>query len=52
MKPIDAIILGVLLIILGLIIYFSFWKKKEDPCKGCPYARSCESKACSKRQNK
>ncbi|MBR2892164.1 MAG: FeoB-associated Cys-rich membrane protein [Bacilli bacterium] len=40
----DGIILGIIAIILSLIIYFSFYKKKDDPCKGCPYAKKCNSK--------
>lgn len=52
MKLVDIIIIIVLILILASIIYFSIWKNKDEPCKGCPYARSCESKACSKRQNK
>lgn len=50
MKPIDIIITLILAIVLGLIIYFSIYKKKDDPCKGCPYAKRCESKACGKKK--
>ena len=42
MKLIDIIILALVIIIAGLIIYFTFIKDKDNPCKGCPYCKNCD----------
>lgn len=42
-KPIDGIILLILLIILGYLIYVTFIKHRNEPCKGCAYAKKCKS---------
>ena len=34
----DCLILGLVIVLIILISYFSIYKKKDDPCKGCPYA--------------
>lgn len=36
---VDMIILLVILVVLGLIIYFSFIKRKGDVCTKCPYKK-------------
>ena len=38
----DIIVLSIIIIILGLVIYFSFFKKDKNPCSSCPYAKKCE----------
>ncbi len=43
MNYIDIIILVVVAALLGLIIYFSFIKKK-DGCANCPQSKSCKDK--------
>ncbi len=47
----DIIVLSVIIIVLGLIVFFSFFKKEKDPCCNCPYAKKCEKnkdKGCKK----
>ena len=40
----DVIILSIIGLIIFLVIYFSVWKNRKSPCKGCPYAKNCISK--------
>lgn len=42
MSPADIIIISILLIIVAAIIYFSIWKNRKNPCKGCSYAKRCQ----------
>ena len=39
----DIIILSILFVIVAVIVYFGIWKKRKNPCKGCSYAKNCES---------
>ena len=44
----DCLILGIVIVLIILISYFSVYKKKDDPCKGCPYAKNgCSQKDCN-----
>ena len=52
MKPIDFIIIAALVIVSGLIIYFSFWKNRKKPCHGCPYAKNCTTMDCFSKNKK
>lgn len=38
----DIIVLSIIIIILSLVIYFSFFKKDKNPCSSCPYAKKCD----------
>lgn len=51
MNFIDAIILAVVLVLLGLIIYFSFIRKKSE-CSNCPHGKSCDKKKQKKDESK
>lgn len=49
MNLIDFIILIIVLVVLGLIAYFSFIKKDKDICAKCPYKKdNCD---CGKKNN-
>jgi len=48
MKLVDIIIILILLLIVGLVVYFSFIKNKGDKCKGCHYAKNCNKNNCNK----
>ncbi len=39
MNFIDFVILIIVLVLLGLIVYFNFIKKDDDICSRCPYKR-------------
>ena len=39
MNFIDFIILAIVIVVLGLIIYFNFIKKDKDVCSKCAYRR-------------
>lgn len=44
----DGLILWIVIVLIILIAYFSIYKKKDDPCKGCPYAKNgCGKKDCN-----
>ena len=47
MKLVDFVIILFLLLIVGLVLYFSFIKNNGDKCKGCPYCRSCNKNKCN-----
>ncbi len=47
MSYVDIIILVIVFVILGLIVYFSIWKKRKEPCKGCAYVRECDKTECA-----
>ena len=32
MKVVDIVVLTIIIVIVGLIIYFSFWKNRKKPC--------------------
>ena len=38
----DVLVLSIIIVVLGLIVYFSFFKKDKNPCGGCPYAKKCD----------
>lgn len=38
MKPIDIVLLLLIIITIALVIYFGIWKNRKSPCHGCPYA--------------
>ena len=45
MNFIDFVILIIVLVLLGLIVYFNFIKKDKDVCSRCPYKRqNCDYK--------
>lgn len=44
----DIIILFIVIIVIGLVSYFAFWRNRKKPCHGCPYAKNCQSKTCTK----
>ena len=48
MKLVDVIIILILLLIVGLVMYFSFIRNKDDKCKGCPYCKTCNKNDCNK----
>ncbi|MBQ8424838.1 MAG: hypothetical protein IJX17_02305 [Clostridia bacterium] len=48
---IDYIIIISLVIISILICYFYFWKNRNKPCHGCPYAKNCTNGACKSKNN-
>jgi hypothetical protein len=45
----DIVIVSLLIIIIGLLIYFSFIKNRGDPCRNCPYCKKCDKSSCSNR---
>ena len=49
---IDFIIIGILFISTILITYFCFWKNRNKPCAGCPYAKNCTSTICKSKNEK
>lgn len=44
---IDFVIILAILIVIAIIIYFVFWKNRNNPCKGCSYYKKC--KECQKK---
>lgn len=55
MKPIDLIIIFVILLIIGAaILYIVKAKKSGQKCVGCPYSKSCgkSKNNCSCKNNK
>ena len=45
----DVILIVLLIILVGIVIYFSFIKNRGNKCYGCPYAKSCNKDKCEKR---
>lgn len=45
---VDVIIILILSVIVGFVVCFSFVKNKKNPCKGCPYSRTCNKDNCEK----
>ena len=42
MKPVDILILGIVLLTVGLAAFYIVRaKKKGQKCIGCPYAKKC-----------
>jgi len=53
MGLIDVIILVVTLGILGSILFFTFYNRKnKDKCHCCPYKSKCTSKTCGPDEKK
>lgn len=52
MKVVDIVVLTIVIVIVGLIIYFSFWKNRKKPCHNCPYYKNCNNECDDKKQNK
>jgi len=48
---IDYIIIAIIVIIVTLISYFYFWKNRNKPCHGCPYAKNCTTCNCQSKNN-
>lgn len=49
----DGILLSIILICFGLILFFTFKKKKKyGKCHGCPYLKTCTKNTCNKENNK
>ena len=46
MSFIDIVILIFVILIVGSILFFNIksWKKGENECSRCPYAKSCNKK--------
>lgn len=40
----DLIIIIVLIILFTYLFYLTFIKHKNEPCKGCAYAKCCKKK--------
>lgn len=43
MNLIDIIILGIVLIIVGWLVYYNFILNKPSSCGSCSHKKSCES---------
>ena len=52
MKVVDIVVLTIIIVIVGLIIYISFWKNRKKPCHNCPYCKNCNNECDDKKQNK
>jgi hypothetical protein len=57
MNPVDYVIIGIVVIILGLAVLYIRWsKKKGNKCIGCPAGGNCSGGcagcACSKENRK
>lgn len=52
MSFIDIVILIFVILIVGSILFFNIksWKKGENECSRCPYAKSCNKKDLNKNQ--
>lgn len=46
MNFIDLIIIGLLLVIVGLLMTFSFFKDRGNFCNNCLYAKVCNKEKC------
>ncbi len=45
----NFIVIGILALIVGAVIFYLVGEKKKGvKCIGCPYAKGCASKGCSK----
>ena len=48
MKPIDFIIIAVIVLIIGAaLLYVISAKKKGNKCIGCPHAKDCGKEPCT-----
>lgn len=47
-KIVDVIVCLLLVLVVGVIAYFSFVKNKDNPCHNCPYGKSCNRNKCNK----
>lgn len=45
MKFIDIVIIAISVLLIALVVYFAFIKKKEH-CTGCPYKKRCDNQNC------
>lgn len=45
MKFIDILIIAISVLLIALVVYFAFIKKKEH-CTGCPYKKRCDNQSC------
>ncbi|MBE6037175.1 MAG: FeoB-associated Cys-rich membrane protein [Clostridiales bacterium] len=49
MKPVDLIVIAILLVIVGAAcFYIRKQKKKGNKCIGCPYGAECAARAAGK----
>ena len=45
MKPVDFIVIGIIVIIIGLAVFYIVKAKTSgQKCIGCPYAKQCGNK--------
>ena len=52
MKPVDYVIVGIVLAIAGFATgYIIRAKKKGKKCIGCPYSCSCQNKSCGDKKS-
>ena len=48
MSPVDYIIIGVIVLVIGGASFYIYREKKRGAkCIGCPYAKQCGGKECS-----
>lgn len=47
MNFVDFAIIGILIGIVSVVVYFSFIKNSGDVCGNCPYSKSCNKKNCN-----
>lgn len=46
MNLVDLIIVLMLVVVISLVVYFSFIKNRKNRCCGCPYYKSCNRNTC------
>jgi len=47
MTFVDIIIILVLVVVIGLVVYYSFIKNKGNKCACCSYNKSCNKSSCN-----
>lgn len=44
MNLVDFIIVSLLVVLISLVVYFSFVKHRGNPCSNCIYYKSCNKR--------
>ena len=45
----DIVIITTLAIVVSVVVYFSFVRYKNNPCRGCPYYKKCDKDKCDRK---
>lgn len=51
MKGKDIIWILLVIVFIVVLFYFAIWKHRNEPCHGCPFAKTCK-KTCDRKNQK